>query len=267
MRKFTLSRLLLPVCFIIAGATACKKDDPATLIPPPIPDQSFVEEFDTVASAYHRGWVPVNNSNPKGSGIWVQGGSPQPYFEPYSSKGTYPGFIAADYLSTSADAAVVSNWLISPPVYMRNGDKIIFYTRTLLFYDASLDDSTDYGNGLEVCINRKNDGTNVGTALDPRDPNFSTKTDRGDFESLLQINPPTYDAANDVFNYRFAYADPAFYDPLAFPSRWTRFEVTVAGLDNYHKGRFAFRYYTLDAGSNGNGSAVGIDSVAFVSKH
>jgi hypothetical protein len=266
MRKFTLSRVLLPACLFMF-VMACKKDDPATLIPPPIPDQSFVEEFDTVASAFHRGWIPFNNSNPKGAGLWAQGGSPLPYFAPYSSKGSYPGFIAADYLSTSADAAVVSNWLISPPVYMRDGDKIVFYTRTLLFYDAFLDDSTDYGNGLEVCINRKNDGANVGIAYDPRDTAYDAFKDRGDFDLVLAINPATYEASQNLWNHHYAYADPAFYNPQAYPARWTRFEVTVSGLRDHHKGRFAFRYYTLDAGSNGNGSAVGIDSVAFISKH
>ena len=50
------------------------------------------------------------------------------------------------------------------------------------------------------------------------------------------------------------------------PANWTRFEVTIGGLSKPTKGRFAFRYYTLDGGSNGNGSAVGIDQVVYTSK-
>ncbi|NII28224.1 hypothetical protein HB364_24285 [Pseudoflavitalea sp. X16] len=264
MRKFTLTRIILFMCVIVTGVTACKKDDPATLIPPPLPDQSFVEEFDTVASAYHRGWMPINNSSPRGYSLWSQGGGPQPYFAPYSSKGSYAGFIACDALVTEADAAVASNWLISPPVWMKNGDKIVFYTRAVLFLDGSF--SQDYGNNLEVCINRKNDGTNVGAAVDPRSPGFDYAADRGDFELIHSINPPTYSNADDWFYYRISTDDPAAYDPKAYPANWTRFEITLAGFSKPHKGRFAFRYYTLDAGYTGNGSAVGIDSVAFVSK-
>jgi hypothetical protein len=105
----------------------------------------------------------------------------------------------------------------------------------------------------------------VGTAVDPRDPTYNAGKDRGDFNLLFSINPPAYDAANDFFVYRFAHSTPSLYDPLAYPANWTRFEVTVTGLDKPHKGRFAFRYYTLDAGSNGNGTAIGIDQVTFSS--
>jgi hypothetical protein len=274
MRKSTLTRIILSVCVIVTGVTACKKDDPATLTPPPIPDQSFVEEFDTVASAYHRGWVPVNNSNPKGTHIWIQGSGPlttasgtpvpMPFFPAWSSKGSYAGYIVCDAEVTSGGVSVASNWLISPPIWMKNGDKIIFYTRCALYATAGA--SQDFGNNLEVCINRKNDGTNVGEALDPRDPDFKYTTDRGDFELVHSINPPIYNAVDDWFDYATATDDPSAFNPKAYPANWTRFEITLTGSSQPAKGRFAFRYYTLDAGSDGNGSAVGIDSVAFVSK-
>lgn len=267
MRKSTLNRMILSVCVIVTGITACKKDDPASLIPPPIPDQSFVEEFDTVANAFHRGWIPLNNSNPKGSHIWIQGSGPQPgypLFAPFSSKGSYAGYIICDAEVTSADAAVASNWLISPKVWMKNGDKIVFYTRCALYGAAGA--AYDYGNNLEVCINRKNEGTNVGESLDPRDPDFSYTADRGDFELIHSINPPVYNAANDWFDYATATDAPGEFNPKAFPANWTRFEITLTGFVKPTLGRFAFRYYTLDAGRTGNGSAVGIDSVAFVSK-
>ncbi len=274
MRKSTLTRIVLSLCVVVIGVTACKKDDPATLIPPPLPDQSFVEEFDTVGSAYHRGWVPVNNSNPKGSHIWVQASAPQttqsgqpltmPLFPAYSSKGSHVGYVMCDAEVTSGGASVASNWLISPPVWMKNGDKIIFYSRCALYGTAG--SAQDYGNNLEVCINRKNDGTNVGKALDPRDPAFTYPGDRGDFELIHSINPPVYNTVDDWFDYATATDNPATFNPKAYPSNWTRFEITLSGFSKPVKGRFAFRYYTLDAGSTGNGSAVGIDSVAFVSK-
>ncbi|HUR11436.1 MAG TPA: choice-of-anchor J domain-containing protein [Flavitalea sp.] len=263
MRNSMLSRIFL--CFTIAVTViSCKKDDASKLTPPVIPDQSFVEEFDTVSAAYQRGWIPINNSSPKGSGIWAQGGGPAPIFAPFSSRGSYAGFIAADYLSTSAAAGVISNWLVSPLVWMKNGDKITFYTRTQL-YSATPPDSTDYGNNLEVCINRKNESANVGIARDPRDAQYNVATDRGDFEVVLTINPPSYDPGSDFFNYRYAHSSASLMDPLAYPASWTKFEVIVDGVVKPHQGRFAFRYYTLDAGSNGNGSAVAIDKVEYQS--
>jgi len=267
MRNSTLGKILLSVGVVVFLLGACKKDDPNSLLPPPIPDQSFVEEFDTVAKAYERGWVPVNNSNPKGSGIWTQGGAPLPIFEPYSSNGTYAGFIAADYTSTSGTDDVISNWLISPVVTMQNGDVISFYTRAQLLPSAFVaGDSTDYGNNLEVCINRKNEGTNVGVANDPTSSNYNLATDRGDFELLLSINGPTYDAGAKYWDYRLAHSMASLLDPLAYPAKWTRFQVTVGGLSKPTRGRFAFRYYILDGGSNGNGSAVAIDQVVYTSK-
>lgn len=273
MRKPTLAWIVLSLCVITTGMTACTKDDPASLIPPPLPDQSFVEEFDTVANAWHRGWVSINNSNPKGSHIWIQASGPattqsglpivMPLFAPYSSRGSYAGYVICDAEVTSGGASVASNWLISPPVWMKNGDKIIFYTRCALYGSAG--SAMDYGNNLEVCINRKNDGTNVGETTDPRAAGFDYYADRGDFELIHAINPPKYNASTDWFDYATATDDPANFDPQAFPANWTKFEITLTGFAKTVKGRFAFRYYTLDAGSTGNGSAVGIDSVAFVS--
>lgn len=273
MRKSTLTRIILSLCVITTGMTACTKDDPASLIPPPLPDQSFVEEFDTVASAWHRGWIPINNSSPKGSHIWIQASGPattqsglpitMPLFPAFSSRGSYAGYVICDAEVTSGGASVASNWLVSPPVWMKNGDKIIFYTRCALYGTAGA--AQDYGNNLEVCINRKNDGTNVGESLDPRSAGFNYYADRGDFELIHSINPPQYNAANDWFDYATATDDPASFNPKAFPANWTKFEITLTGFVKPVKGRFAFRYYTLDAGSTGNGSAVGIDSVAFVS--
>jgi hypothetical protein len=267
MRKSTLRKILLSFSVVTVTLGACKEDDPNFLLPPPVPDQSFVEEFDTLAMAFQRGWVPINNSNPKGSSIWTQGGAPFPIFAPYSSNGTYAGFIAADYLSTAGTDDVISNWIISPVVTMQNGDKISFYTRTQLLPNAFVSgDSTDYGNNLEVLINRKNDGTYVGEANDPKSPAYNPANDRGDFTVMLSINPPQYNDAGQVWEYKWAHSDPALFEPGSFPSTWTRFEVTVSGLNGPHRGRFAFRYYTLDAGSNGNGSAVAIDQVVYTSK-
>lgn len=253
MRNSTLRKVLLFSGLAIMALQACRKDDEAMMALPAVPDQSFVEEFDTTSSAFSRGWVPVNASAPKGRSIWVQGlfndpnitGLPYPIpFGPFSSKGSYAGFIGTDYLSTSAAAGVISNWLISPVVTMQNGDKIVFYTRTAL-YDLGGGDSTDFANRLQVKLT-KSESLNVGFGLDA-----------GDFTStLLDINPDLLEQ----------HTSPALYDPNAYPTRWTRFEAKVGGLSGPTKGRFAFRYFVEGGGSNGLGSAVAIDSVAYVGK-
>lgn len=243
MRKYGNLFLFLCTGLISVFIFSCKNDS-YLLTPPPTPDQSFIEEFDTVSAAISRGWKLSNASAPLGSNIWQQGGSVSPWFSPYSSNGTYAGFIGADYSSTSADQGIISNWLISPPVILQNGDKIIFYTRAYL-YALSATDSTDFANNLELRVNTSNDGTDVGNGLYP-----------GSFNKLLvEVN-------RDLVEY---HSSPALYDPLAYPARWTRFEGTISGLQKPVKGRFAFRYFIEGGGFNGLGSGVAIDQVQYKS--
>lgn len=249
MRKGTLSLVLACAGFAVA-LQSCRNDEYLTT-PPPVSNQSFIEEFDTVSSALSRGWMFVNASDPKGGGVWQQGGTITPWFSPFSSTGTYAGFIGADYSSTSATAGIISNWLISPVVTMQNGDKISFYTRALQYPDVDPatglpnGDTTDYGNRLQVRLNSSNQGTNAGSG-----------SSTGDFDNiLLDINP----------TYIFSGIKPATISPYAYPSKWTRFEATVFGLNGPAKGRFAFRYFIEGGGSNGLGSGVAIDKVQYQS--
>jgi hypothetical protein len=233
------------------GFLSCKDDAYLSIAPPP-PDASFTEEFDTIGAAYNRGWRYINVSEPKGTGFWTQGLFNDPNitgfpgiipFPAYSSKGSFPGYIGADYTSTSAQAGIISTWVVSPVTLLKNNDKIVFYTRGLILPAGT--DSTDYANRLQVRISTKEESTNTGTGADP-----------GDFNSaLLDINP----------FYKFYYSSAALYDPTAYPAQWTRFEATVSGLNAPVKGRFAFRYFVEGGGSNGLGTAVAIDSVAYIS--
>ena len=244
MRKSTFSFLTVFVFASLIILQSCK-DDSYLLSKPPVADQSFAEEFDTATAAINRGWVIKNTSDPGGSGIWQQAGGILPWFNAFSSNGTYVGFIGADYTSTNAAEGVISNWLISPVVTMQNGDKIVFYTRCLLFDAGTGGDSTDFGTRLQVRYNKRNDGVNTGTGTDP-----------GDFtESILDINS----------SYVFYHSDPLQYSPVAYPARWTRFEATVVGLNEPVKGRFAFRYYLEGGGFNGLGSGVAVDKVSYIS--
>jgi hypothetical protein len=220
---------------------SCKKSTGVKL--PQVSNQSFVEEFDTIAEAVSRGWKFINTSDPKGNGTWESGGGNPPFFNAYSNKGINAGFIGADYLSTSAEQGIISNWLVSPVVTMRNGDKIIFYTRSYQLFDG-ISDTTDFGNSLQVRINPLNDSTDVGQGLDV-----------GSFtNNLLTINR------------KLTWSSVITPGIIAYPSQWTRFEITIQGLTDSLKSRFAFRYFVTNGGSNGNGTGVGIDSVAYESQ-
>ena len=241
MGKSILPKFLMISILATLVLQSCKKNNSSTKFSS-VPDQSFVEEFDTASAALARGWQFINTSEPKGVGVWQDGGNIPPIFNAYSNKGSNAGFIGTDYTSTSAAAATISNWLISPSLIMQNGDTIIFYTRSWQVFDG-VSDTTDFGNSLQLRINPLNDNTDVGQGL-----GIGSFTD-----SLLFINPT------------LVYSSVIKPNVIAYPTHWTRFKVIVKGLTGAVKSRFAFRYFVLNGGSNGNGSGIGIDSVAFKS--
>jgi hypothetical protein len=243
MRKSAFSHLLLCTVLSVAVLQSCK-DDSYLAAAPPIPDQSFVEEFDTLSTAYAKGWRFVNRSENIGTTNWTQG-SIGGTLVAFSSKGTNAGFISSDYQATAGAANTISNWAISPSITMQNFDTIVFYTMADVY--AVTGGSTDYANRLQVCINTHNDGLNVGEAENP-----------GDFDRvILDINP----------TYEEQFVDAVFGPtPNAYPHVWTRFEAVVTGLSKPMKARFAFRYFLEEAGTAGRGSEVGVDMVTYKSK-
>lgn len=232
---------LLAILFVFFFFHSCKDDSYLTTIPP-VPDQSFTEEFDTATAALSRGWKFINTSEALGSSVWQNGGSIPPFFNAYSNNGSYVGFIGTDRLSTSAAKGVISNWLVSPLLIIQNDDKIVFYTKALQYPNGS-GDTTDYGNSLQLRINTNDTGLNVGTGINPG--NFT--------KVLIAINP------------LLTFSSVLSPDPAAYPSQWTRFEATISGLNSPAKGRFAFRYFIIDGGTGGYGSGVGIDAVSYKS--
>ena len=181
-----------------------------TLIPPtPVADQSFTEGCDSASAMVARGWKFVNNSYPKGGGVWQNGGdATAPFFNPYSSNGAYAGFIGAGVNSTStpvaADAApnsllapqgFISNYLISPEVTMQNGDRIVFYARAQLLGGATATDSTDWGNRLQVKVNTHGTDTYVGSVVGYWSWLYTSTSNQvddnsGNFDyTILDINP------------------------------------------------------------------------------
>ena len=217
--------------------SACEKDfkneTPAPRPTPPV--ISFVEEFDTVANLTAKGWVIQNNSWPVGPISWRQGmyelggklGSDVVGFPAYSSHYTPNDFVSID-MNAASGAATTSAWLVGPMRAMKNGDKLIFYTRT----------HGDYIDRMQVRLNLKTGSANVGTGTE----------DVGDFTTML--------------------ADINSGMTLAgYPINWTKYTFTLSGITGTVNGRFAFRYYVPNSGPSGsNADMVGVDSVAFVSQ-
>src|SRR5690606_11400026 len=138
-------------------------------------------------------------------------------------------YIAADF--ENADLiGTISNWLISPAVTLRNGDTLTFWTRSI---------GSAFPDRLEVRM------STAGTSIDVGD----SATRVGDFTTLLPSINPNLEVGG-------------------YPDEWTRFEVTVEGLDAPTTGRIAFRYFVTDSGFFGsNGDYIGIDTVEYVSAH
>lgn len=249
MKKSTYSGFLLASICILILLQSCK-DDRYLLAPPPVPDQSFVEEFDTAAKAYERGWRFINRSEQIGRRSWQNpdGNSGVPFL---SYSGTGNGYLWVDYQSTAGAAVTISNWAVSPELIMQNGDKIVFYTRCELLAFGAI--NTDFVNRMQVRMNKSNT-LNCGDGTDP-----------GDFTiPLLDINPFYNEMVLQYFNNP---AHPRHNEAKqAYPHFWTRFEATVTGLNEPTKGRFAFRYFTEEAGNNGRGSSIGVDQVVYTSK-
>jgi len=274
MRKLILHNFLftgfLSVCALLF-LSSCK-DDSNLLQPAPVANQSFSEEFDSASAALGRGWKFINNSYPSGSNVWQNGGSAAPVFEPFSQHGTFVGFLGATYESTSDPTGVISNWLISPPVMMQNGDKIVFYTRSQLSL-LSATDSTDWANRLQVRINPHGTDYYMGSVQALWEWMFTATTtfgqdDPGNYDvSLLEINPDQieYHTLVPTTSLVDGRAIDANTNLKAYPTRWTRYEATVHGLDKPTMSRFAFRYFIAGGGSNGFGTAVGIDKVNYIS--
>lgn len=233
-KKLFLSFLSLSL--IVVTVISCEKDAKTVTPPPPPPvvSKSFVEEFDTVANLAAKGWVIVNNSAPFGPVAWRQG-----KYELGGKLGNdvvgFPAYSAvynqnefvSADLTAGNDVATISCWLISKEIPVKNGDVVSFYTRT----------HGDYEDRMQVRANYKNASVNVGSGAE----------DLGDFTTLLlDINPGLN---------------------TTYPTTWTKYSLTVAGVTGTINARFAFRYYVTNAGPSGaNSDMIGVDKFEFVSK-
>jgi len=236
--KKQLFLILTTFSLFIVVLLSCEKDyDPSeNTIPPTPPPVSFVEEFDTVANLARKGWVIQNNSDPYGPFAWRQGkyelggklGSEVIGFPAYSAVYNQNEFVSVD-LNAGKDASLISCWLISPAMPLKNGDEISFYTKS----------HGDFVDRMQVWGNFTNESINVGKAA----------TEVGDFTTLLlDINELMADAG--------------------YPVNWTKYTLLLSGITSTNtKHRIAFRYYVPNGGPAGaNGDMVGIDVFEYKSK-
>ena len=239
----------LLAAFIIISS--CQKD--AKPVEPKV-DYSFVQEFDSMEGMLHQGWVAKNNSRPLGTSTWATG-----QYSWSASCGTVSGYPGAstshsgiDYVlcnfSAQGDPAQgqpkgeASCWLISPAVPMKDGDIIKFWSRTL-------DCQAQFKDRMEFRINPNNSSVEVG--------NDSSTV--GDFTLKAIVINPNLTATG------YPGGDPP---PVGQCQGWTQYTYTISGAPIPKLGRFAFRYYTPDAGNAGaNGQGVAVDKVEFISKY
>ncbi len=294
MRNLSLHKLFLLAFTSFTLLQSCK-DDSYLLTPPATPNQSYSEEFDSVPAALARGWKIINASFPKGGGVWQNGGDAlAPIFNPFSQQGSFAGFVGSSVTATrtpvTADAApyalaapsapqgFINDWLISPEKIMQNGDKIIFYTKAQILPTGQTinggPDSTDFGNRLQVRINTHGTDLLIGDIKPLWQWLYTTspteaKDNPGNYDVVvLDINPFLNEWHKQVPATSLIDGRPfdATTNVTAFPTKWTRFEATVSGLDRPTLARFAFRYYVPGGDpNNGYATAIGIDKVEYKS--
>lgn len=239
--------------------TSCQKEDVAQAAAPsptgPAP-LSFTEDFNDVSKLSARGWAFRNNSNPVGPQGWRVGRyealiapSNKPNipaivgFPAFNSTKSPNDFVSCDVAAVNTNGDI-SAWLITPPMTIKNGDVLTFYTRAM--------DDTQFPiytrDRMQVRGNFTDGTANVGT----------TASSVGSFTTvLLDINPNIVE--NDLGGYPY--------------TEWEEFSITFSGITGTVKNaRLAFRYFMPDSGIEGGSSGaryaslIGIDNLVFESK-
>ena len=186
---------------------------------------AFAEGFEDIRTLPAKGWFLQNNSTPPGLTGWFQG---NPTVFP-AQAGPANSYIAANFNNTIGDNTI-SNWLLTPVIEFRTGDRITFYTRT--------ESNAQFPDRLQIRLSTNGASTNVGTGA----------TGVGDFTRLLLDINPNYVAGRSG----------------GYPVVWTQFTIIISRLSGATSGRLAFRYFVENGGLNGDNSQyIGIDTFAY----
>lgn len=238
------------IAIIVTGILSCGKEKAAVTV---VNDPSFGEGFDTLSKTISRGWIIANNSKPIGTIPWVQGFNYLSQHHEYDGKlgatntyyyegmgGMEYSYSGVDFAMATSDCghgrAVISNWLISPVVEIKNGDSITFFTRTFANPATAAD-------RLQVRINPVNGSADIG----------KDATSVGNFSIVLTDINPTY----------------LLEDEGSYPEEWTEYSAIVSGMpgSTAKKSRIALRYFVEDGGPDGTNSiGIGVDNFQFISK-
>jgi hypothetical protein len=130
---------------------------------------TLTEGFDTVGSAgppatgiFAAGWLTINNSSPIGDHNWGQGIAPgqTDALGANAQSGVPNSFIQTDFNAGLPDSgAIVSDWLITPVLLLKNG-------ATMSFYTQASPTNTQFPNELQVFESLSGSSTvNVGQPL------------------------------------------------------------------------------------------------------
>lgn len=191
-------------------------DDVAAIIAPTTALLS--ENFDDISTLSASGWTTLNSSIPAGTTGWFQGfGTSIP-----SQSGALNSSIQANSQNVSGDNTI-SNWLITPPVSLENGDKIKFWTRT--------QSGTIYPDRLQVRL-----------TIDGAAPiNPSSPTSVGSYSLLLEDINPNLTVGG-------------------YPEDYTEYTLTIQGFLGPADCRVALRYFVTNGGSGANSNMISIDT-------
>jgi hypothetical protein len=185
------------------------------------------ENFDVFPAA----WTKLNLSSPAGTNAWANGAAAN-IANIAGGAGAYNGTAATSYayvnFNSTTGTGVISNWLITTPISLMNGDVISFYAVKGLSGGATV-----YPDALQMRISTLGAASALPTGT----------TGVGDFTTL----------AVDI--------NPAPLTTTGFATTWTLYSYTVTGLPTATSCRVAFRYTVpTSAGPSGNNSdQIGVD--------
>lgn len=193
-------------------------------------------------AAFTSAWTLTNQSSPSTTALWSKAvyttanTTPNQIFSsgvggiPVGQTGGDNSFALVNYSSTSSTGTtnVISNWLITPSVNLKDGDVVSFYTR------KGTDGTTDYADRLEM--------------------RYSIAT--------TTVFPSTGSADVGSFSNLGVSVNPTLATGFVYPKVWTKYSFTVSGVGTTEiPVRFGFRYYVTSGGLNGNNSdIIGIDT-------
>ncbi len=199
----------------------------------------FTESFDDVRDVNGntdltgltaRGWTVINKSNPAGFTSWYAGETGYVSEDENAvtntvNAGSNVEYMAANYNNTG-NVGTISDYLISPEYAFRNGDSVEFETIS----DGAAPDR------LEMLTSWAGASTNVGVDAAGTGSDFT--------HVILTVNP--------------------VLDPAGYPTVWTKYTATFAGLPGTQNGRFAFHYNVPNGGLSGaNSSYIGVDNFKY----